>query len=161
MKVQEIMTTNVRSCRADANLGTAANLMLDNDCGFAPVVDEWGIVVGVLTDRDVCLAVARRGCPASEIPVAEVCSGRVYSCAPSDDIHVALHTMRNARVHRLPVTDSASRLRGILSMTDVLLHLVLPQVPESVELTPADALSALASISRRPKARKPVFVAAE
>ncbi len=161
MRVHEIMTTDVRSCRSDAYLSMAANLMLDNNCGFVPIVDEKGVVVGVLTDRDVCLATARRGTSADAIPVAEVCSGKVYSCSPGDEIHVALHTLRNARVHRLPVTDDLGRLKGVLSVTDILLHIPLAPVPETPELTPADALSTLASISRRPKPRKPVFVSAE
>lgn len=161
MRVHEIMTSDVRSCRADAYLSTAANLMLDNNCGFVPVVDDRGVVVGVLTDRDVCLATARRSSATEEIPVAEVCSGKVYSCSPGDEIHVALHTMRNARVHRLPVTDDLGRLKGVLSLTDILLHVPFSPAPETQELTPADALATLASISRRPKPRKPVFVSAE
>jgi CBS domain-containing protein len=161
MRVHEIMTHDVRSCRADAYLSAAANLMLDDNCGFVPVVDEGGVVVGVITDRDVCLAAARRGSRADEIRVAEVCSGKVFCCSPGDDVHAALQTMRSARVHRLPVTDAEGRLRGVLSVTDVLLHMPLTPIPETAELTPVEAISTLASISRRPKPRKPVFVSAE
>jgi CBS domain-containing protein len=158
MKVQDIMTANVRSCRTESSLATAAHLMLDNNCGFVPVVDDSGIVIGVLTDRDVCLAVAQKDRPASAIKVDEMYTRTVYSCEPADDIHVALHKMEAGKVRRLPVIGKEGRLRGIVSMTDILLHASQRGADKP---TYAETVGALKMINTRPTPRKSIVVAAE
>ena len=122
MKVQDIMTADVETCGAESDLGAAATIMWRRDCGSVPVVDGEGKVVGMITDRDICMAVATRNKLASEIKVGEVISGRVYACAPDDRIEDALETMQSAQLRRLPVVDDDGKLHGILSINDVLLH---------------------------------------
>jgi CBS domain-containing protein len=56
MTVKELMKTDVATCAPDSDLGAVIKTMRDRDCGFLPVVDSHGIVVGVVTDRDVCMA---------------------------------------------------------------------------------------------------------
>jgi CBS domain-containing protein len=122
MKVQEVMNSQVQSCRPDTNLAAAAAVMWDYDCGTLPVVDDAGHVVGMITDRDIAIAAATKGRPAGEIPVRDVISGTVYSCAQNDDIHAALKIMRHAKVRRLPVVNAAGRLQGILCLNDIALR---------------------------------------
>lgn len=52
---------------------------------------------------DICIALGKRGRPYGEVTVAEVMSSKVYACAPEEDIHAALRTMREGHVRRLPV----------------------------------------------------------
>ena len=60
MRVKELMTSDVKTCSLDTNLAAAAKIMWDSDCGAVPVTDERGRVVGVITDRDICIAAATR-----------------------------------------------------------------------------------------------------
>jgi acetoin utilization protein AcuB len=60
MKVQDIMTRDVVSCQTDANIGTAARLMLQGGFGTLPVVDPHGKVTGIITDRDIAMAATTR-----------------------------------------------------------------------------------------------------
>lgn len=122
MKVQDVMTREVSSCSPDSNLAAAADLMWKQDCGILPVVDDSGNVVGLITDRDIAIALGTRNQPASEITVREVTSGVVYPCALEDDIYTALSVMQRERVRRLPVLDRDRRLTGILSLNDIALH---------------------------------------
>lgn len=122
MKVQEIMTKDVQCCGPETNLALAAKMMWDSDCGALPVVNEEGRVIGMITDRDICMAVATKGRLASDITVWETSSGQLYSCRPQDDIHDALNTMAVHKVRRLPVVDDDGVLMGILSMNDVILN---------------------------------------
>lgn len=122
MKVQDIMTANVESCGPDSDLAAAAMIMWKRDCGSVPVVDGERKVVGMITDRDICMAVSTRNKLASAIKVGEVISGRVYACAPDDRIGDALETMQSAQLRRLPVVDDDGVLHGILSINDVVLH---------------------------------------
>ena len=120
MIVEDLMTREVEACRPESSLAEAAAVMWRRDCGAVPVVGEDGTVVGMLTDRDICMALASRRAYASEVRVGEVMSRDVVSCTPEDDCEEALEAMRRRQVRRLPVVDSQGRLAGILSVADVL-----------------------------------------
>jgi len=120
MKVREIMTTEPRTCAPGATLATAASLMWDGDCGILPIVED-GKLVGVVTDRDMFIALATRNRLASQMRVREVATQTVATCEPEDDVHVALATMKNTRVRRLPVVGFAGTVLGVISMNDILL----------------------------------------
>lgn len=122
MKVQEVMTQDVKACFPDTNLATAAALMWQNDCGVLPVVVDGGNPVGVITDRDIAIAVGTTGRRPQELRVDEVMKGPVVACAPDDDVHTALKTMRKDKLRRLPVVTADGVLKGILSINDVVLH---------------------------------------
>jgi CBS domain-containing protein len=161
MKVQEIMTKAIWSCLDSATVATAAFTMLDHNCGFVPVVTADGKVAGVLTDRDICMALVREDRKASLVNIREICKGKVVLCAPSDEIHDALAIMENAKVHRLPVVDGDGKLKGIVSMTDVLRHAVPSRAFNEHSLTCAEAVGALKLINTARPPRKPWVVAAE
>ena len=122
MKVKEVMTGTPYCVSLQANLGTATELMWKGNCGFLPVVDEEKKVCGVLTDRDICVALGTRCQTAGDVCVVDVVQRKVYSCDPEDDVHMALQTMREGHVRRLPVVDASKNLAGVVSMDDILLH---------------------------------------
>ncbi|MDP1571010.1 MAG: CBS domain-containing protein [Vicinamibacterales bacterium] len=120
MKAKDIMTAALRTCSPDTNLAAAAALMLDGDCGILPVVEE-GKLVGVVTDRDLYIALATRNTRASDVTVAEVFRTPVHTCGPDDDVQAVLATMKQQRVRRLPVAGFGGTVLGIVSMNDLLL----------------------------------------
>ena len=123
MQVRDIMVSEVKTCRPESNLAEAAQLMWTTDCGALPVLDEQGQVLGMITDRDIAMAVGSRNRAPSEITVVQVKPNpkELYTCAPSDDIHTALKTMREQGVRRLPVVNSG-KLKGILCLNEVALN---------------------------------------
>lgn len=121
MKVQDIMTSDVQCCGPDTNLAAAAKMMWDSDCGAVPVLNVQGQVMGMITDRDICMATATKNKPASDITVWETVSGKVYTCHISDDVHAALNIMKREKVRRLPVVDEDGVLQGIVAMNDFVL----------------------------------------
>jgi CBS domain-containing protein len=120
MKVQEIMTAEPRTCSPQTTLAATAALMLDGDCGMLPVV-EGDRLVGVVTDRDMFIALATRNVRASDITVGEVAQIPVYTCRPEDDIQSALESMAHHCVRRLPVEAKNGRLVGVVSLRDLVL----------------------------------------
>jgi CBS domain-containing protein len=120
MKVKDIMTADPRTCLPGTNLAAAAELMLDGDCGILPVVAD-GKLIGVVTDRDMFIALATRNTLASQLTVGEVVQMPVYTCGPDDDVHTALATMKQHHIRRLPVEGFGGRVLGIISMNDILL----------------------------------------
>ncbi len=154
MKVQDIMTSNVKSCRPDDNLAAVAGLMWDNNCGTLPMVDEAGRVRGMITDRDVAIAVATRGRLASEITVGEVVSGRVVYCTLDEDIKSALEKMGQERVRRLPVINRDGLLQGILSLDDAAIHAQESKRGHLPDLSYEDVVNTYKAICGRPVAAK-------
>ena len=69
MKVQQIMTKTVSSCLPDDTTNQAARIMWERDCGFVPVVEGRASqrVVGVVTDRDICIAAYTKNRPLDQI----------------------------------------------------------------------------------------------
>jgi CBS domain-containing protein len=122
MKVKEIMTVNPKACTTTTNLAEAASFMWDYDCGMLPIVADGGRVVGLITDRDICIGGATKNRNLSNIAVEEIMSGKVYSCAPEDDVRTALVTMQRSKVRRLPVVAPDGTLQGILSINDITLN---------------------------------------
>ncbi|HEX8178205.1 MAG TPA: CBS domain-containing protein [Pyrinomonadaceae bacterium] len=122
MKVQEIMTTDVRTCGPEATLAAAATIMWDNDCGAVPLVTSTGTCVGMITDRDICMALATQNRLASELTVGVVSAGKVVSCRADADIGTALELMKREQLRRLPVINGDGQLVGILSISDIIRH---------------------------------------
>jgi CBS domain-containing protein len=121
MKIADIMTREPATCSPSTNLATAAKLMLDADCGFLPVVNEEKKLVGVVTDRDLYIALATRDQVASQITVGEVAQPQVFTCSPDDEVEGALEIMKKHRVRRLPVEGFGGTVAGIVSMNDIVL----------------------------------------
>jgi CBS domain-containing protein len=132
MTVKELQTSNVKTVGPDTDLAVVAKLMWDGDCGAVPVVNEERKVIGMITDRDICIAAATRSKPPAEIRASEVMTNHgIHSVKSDDDVRVALRTMRKHRVRRLPVVDQQQRLTGILSINDLAIN-TSPTLPDSV-----------------------------
>ena len=119
MRVKEVMTTSPRACAIGSSANEAAQIMWEQDCGSVPVVDNAGCPVGIVTDRDICMAAYFRGAPLSAIPIAEVMSHDVCTCGPETDVNEAEERMRSWRVRRLPVVNNHGSLVGMLSLGDL------------------------------------------
>lgn len=117
----EAMSAPVASCGPQTNLAAVARLMWDHDCGFVPVIGASGAVVGVITDRDICMVAATRRLLPEYIPAAQVMTTPVYTCLVTDSASDALATMRQFKIRRLPVVDATGQLQGVASMNDLVL----------------------------------------
>jgi CBS domain-containing protein len=150
MIVSDLMTSPARSCSADDHCARAAQLMWDHDCGCVPVTDAQGVLTGIVTDRDLCMATYTSGLPLAAIPVARVMASYVTAVAAETGIEDALAKMAAIQVHRLPVVDANGQLLGVIALSDVLRHQA-----EQLGEQAAPVLRTLATVSR-PRAGEPV-----
>lgn len=97
------MTTTVRTRFISDSLATAAQLMWDHDCGCIPVLNEDARMVGMITDRDICLAAFFQAAPINGIKVSTVMSRQLFNSFADDDLSAAETIMREKKVRRLPV----------------------------------------------------------
>jgi len=143
MKVKDLMTYTVNSCEPDTNLAAAAMMMWDGDCGVLPVVDHDGKVIGVLTDRDITMAVATQNKAPSEIQVnAIVEKHNVAMCSTDDDVKQVLQIMADCQIRRVPVVEDSGKLEGIFSLNDAIHH----AKPGNKELSEADVMETMRAI---------------
>jgi len=120
MIVADLMTRNAASVRSGQTLAAAVQVMWDCDCGAVPVLENAADkIIGVLTDRDICIATWSRDLPPSSIFVDEVISRDLIQCSPQDTIHRVETLMRAKQIRRIPVVDSSQHLVGILSLADI------------------------------------------
>lgn len=120
MQAKDLMSRKPRAVRSIDRLDAAARIMWENDCGFCPVVDPDGVVVGVLTDRDLCMAAYTQGRPLAELPVTAAMARHVRACRAEDPLGAVLQAMEQTQVHRLPVVDARGQLAGVISTNDLL-----------------------------------------
>ena len=148
ISITKFMTSQAEHCTPDTDLAAAAMIMWRTDCGMVPVVEpDSSRVVGVITDRDICMAAATKHQPACCVPVGNVMTRDIVTCAHSDSARTVLALMAEHRVRRLPVVDDEGRLVGVLSITD-LIRAVGSHGKHAAPVAPGDVLSALQSICR-------------
>jgi CBS domain-containing protein len=119
MTVKELMTSPIKTCRANALVAEAARTMLEQNCGCLPVTDAHDRLAGIITDRDICFAVARHQHP-SKTPVREAMTSHVVFCTTDDFVERALVLMKENRVRRIPVVDRRGAVKGLISIDDAI-----------------------------------------
>lgn len=122
MKIKEIMTADVATLDPDATVEQAAQVMRDKGVGFAPVVSE-GMVLGVLTDRDIVVRAAAKGREMKTAKVLDILTPGAVHCAEEDDIKEAAALMAENHVRRVVVVKPDNTLAGVLSLSDIAVHL--------------------------------------
>jgi CBS domain-containing protein len=148
MRIEQLMTKSPKSCQPGHTLSEAAQLMWDHDCGCLPVTaeDGSGRVVGMITDRDICMAAHLQGRPLRDLRVGEVMAKDVRACNPGDAPREAEAIMWEAHVRRLPVVDEADQLLGILSLADLAREAARQHWKRRREITEAEVGVLLAMI---------------
>jgi len=146
--VKEIMSTDVCVVRHWETLNRAARLMWERDLGCVPVVDEATQLVGIVTDRDVCMGAYTQGRRLDDIHVGSVCTRTVYQVGPDTTLHAAEALMRERRVRRLPVCDAHGMVIGMLSIADLAMHLkVRADAPMTDALSPMRIAATVEAVS--------------
>lgn len=121
MKVEQLMTCDVRVCMDTDTLNRAAQLMWEFDCGCIPVIhaNGDGRLLGIVTDRDIATAAYTQGKELGAIPVTSAMANNVIACHTGDGVSQVETLMRDNRVRRIPVLDQYERLAGIISLNDL------------------------------------------
>lgn len=121
MKIVELMTADVKTCRQADTLDVAIELMKRFDIAAVPVVDPLGRLVGIVTDRDACMSAYAQRQPLHWLPCAVAMSHQVVTCRAEDDVTVVAREMAEHKIRHVPVLDDAQRPIGIVSLDDLAL----------------------------------------
>jgi CBS-domain-containing membrane protein len=120
MQLMRLMTSRVITVLPDERLSTAVRLMWDRDLGALPVVQASDRrPIGMVTDRDICVAAWSRGRALDDLLVSDAMSSRILTCSHTSSLATAESLMRANKVRRLPVVDDAGQIVGMLALADL------------------------------------------
>lgn len=124
MRVSEVMTHNPVCCIRTTSVMNAVRMLREFDIGFLPVIDDPRTrkLIGVVTDRDLCLAALGELHDLTLSTVEDCMATDLVTCTPDRDIREILATMAEHQIRRLPVVDKDNRFRGIVGISDVIRH---------------------------------------
>ena len=154
LTVGEICTSSPRVTSPEATLAQAAKVMWEGDCGMLPVVDAARKVVGVISDRDVAMALAVRGEKALEARVKDLMNARVVSCRADEPAGAALSRLAKFQVRRLPVVSADGVIEGVLSIADAIKNSGRFMGDKGQDLTGDAIVRVLQAIGESPDAKK-------
>ncbi len=124
IKCREIMTKSVSTATRDASLQDVAKLLKNGDIGILPIVEEGtGRLVGLITDRDIVVRAVAEGKSITDTKAGDVMTPELFTAAPDDFAFLAVRTMGDKQVRRVPIVDEQGVLHGIVSMADIALEM--------------------------------------
>jgi CBS domain-containing protein len=122
MELNTVMTANPACCGRDTPLQQVAQMMVDNDCGMIPVVDQQGMPLGVVTDRDIATRAVARGADMGSCCAGDYMSAPVRTVAMDSSLADCCAAMESAQLRRMPVVDAQGRVVGVVAQADVALN---------------------------------------
>ena len=127
MRVQDLMSSPTITCHINETLDIAAQKMWDEDIGALPIVDDGGQLIGMITDRDVCMGAYTQGRSLDVVPVRSAMARDVIWAHPEQSVGELEQVMSKHQVRRIPVIDGAGRPIGIVSLSDLARESVQPK----------------------------------
>jgi CBS domain-containing protein len=122
MNIRDIMTTNPSYCLSGDPSTLAASIMKDKNVGIVPIIksDVDHKLVGVVTDRDICLAVVAQNVQPDTVKVQQCMTTFIVTVRPDDDVQKAMTLMSENQVRRIPVVNQEGLLEGMVATADIL-----------------------------------------
>src|SRR6266571_8080129 len=124
MQVKEVMTSDPACCLAETPLTEVARMMIDNDCGEIPVVENQSskLPIGVVTDRDIVCRTVANGINPVELTAADCMSKPIVTVTADMSLEECCRIMEEKLIRRIPVVDARGSCVGIIALADVALH---------------------------------------
>jgi len=120
MKCKDVMVSNPRCCTIFSNAIAAAQIMHEDDVGLVPVIEETTrILIGMVTERDLCLEVVAKGENPRELKVGECMNANPVACLSEDNIQDADRLMKKRQIRHIPVMDQSGRCIGLIAQADI------------------------------------------
>ena len=121
MLVKEIMTKDPACCTADTGLKEVAQMMVKNDCGCIPVVENQKsrLPVGMVTDRDICCRVVAEGRNPLDLTAGDAMTSNVITVTPDTTLEDCCNLMEQRQIRRVAVVDSSGACCGMIAQADI------------------------------------------
>src|SRR6266536_5293947 len=124
MQVRDMMSADPACCTAETSLPEVARMMVDQDCGEIPVVENTSnkVPIGVVTDRDIVCRTVAHGLNPLDLTAVDCMSKPIVTVTPDMSLEECCRIMEEKRIRRIPVVDDRGACVGMLAVADVALH---------------------------------------
>jgi CBS domain-containing protein len=121
MNIKDVMTTNPKYCMPGDTSTHAARIMKEKNVGIVPIIesDIDHKLIGVVTDRDLCLAVVAQNVQPDSVQVRQCMTTYIVTVRPDDDVQKAVAVMSENQVRRVPVVNKDGMLEGMVAIADI------------------------------------------
>lgn len=119
MKARDIMTPQPRCCLVGDTLEHVARIMLEEDVGEVPVVDERRHLAGVITDRDIVVRCVANGERTDQSRVGQCMTAPARTLGEDATLEEIANLMKGERIRRVPITDRDGEICGIVALADL------------------------------------------
>ncbi len=144
LTARDLMTICEATLRPEDSIERAARLMSETDSGAVPVVDGSGLLLGIITDRDITVKLIARGSSIPHAQVSDCMTSAAFACSADDSLESCVSAMSWHQVRRMSIVDDEYKVVGTISQRDLARYLY--EHPERVERhAMADILLTLAS----------------
>lgn len=122
---------NVATASMDTPVIDVIHMMVKKSISSVPIVDETGVVLNVFESVDVISIIKGGTYDGLETTVGEALSKRpnefagIFTCGMEDRLDTIFDTLRKSRVHRFVVIDDDNKLKGVISLSDILKYVLL------------------------------------
>ncbi len=96
----------------------AIKILVDNNIGALPVVDDKDRLIGIVSERDLLKECLNNSSTIGSRQVQEIMTGYVAIASPNEDLEYAASVMKQKRIRHLPVVVD-SKVTGMISMRDI------------------------------------------
>ncbi len=120
LRVSDAMVPRVITCKPDETIADAARKMAENDVGSVVVVDDKGLIIGILTEGDIVRRVVAKDLDPSRTLVKHVMTPNPITIYEDAPLSAAADLMSRKRIGHLPVVDKENKLVGIITRSDII-----------------------------------------
>ena len=147
MEVKDIMTPDPACCTPDTTLQRVAELMVENDCGEIPVVENLTnkLPVGVVTDRDIVCRTVAKGLNPLTLTASEYMTTPCVTVTPETSLDECCRVLEEKQIRRVPVVDASGSCCGIVALADIARHAQKREAGEVVKEVSEPSASASAA----------------
>ena len=124
MQVKDVMTPDPACCTPDSTLQRVAEMMVENDCGEIPVIENVAsmLPIGVITDRDITCRTVAKGLNPLVMTVADCMTTPCITVMPDMSLDECCRVMEENQIRRVPVVDASGACCGIVALADIAKH---------------------------------------
>jgi CBS domain-containing protein len=124
MEVKDIMTSDPACCTPDTSLQRIAELMVENDCGEIPVIENAASLkpVGVVTDRDIVCRTVAKGVNPLKLTASDCMTTPCVTVTPDTSLDECCRVLEENQIRRVPVVDASGACCGIVALADIARH---------------------------------------
>ena len=147
MEVKDVMTPDPACCMPDTVLQRVAELMVENDCGEIPVVENMANMrpVGVITDRDIVCRTVAKGLNPLSLTASDCLTTPAVTVTPETPLDECCRVLEENQIRRVPVVDASGACCGIVALADIAKHAAKSETAEVVKEVSEPSSSASAA----------------